>query len=93
MMITIQNQQFDTRQITQLYPAALIDTGCEGETAPMSLEWLDTESQGRVQVVGYGLFVHMGREEKHSFVYETRAALEEAVTALGAQLRGEASGA
>jgi len=87
MKITIEDQTFDTAMITQLYPAAIVMTGHGDETTQMSLEWLDTESKGVVEVAGYGIFLHLG-EEKHSFVYESREELEEAIGRLAAQLRG-----
>ena len=86
MIITIENQEFDTRKITQLYPAAVIKTGYKDETTQASLEWLDIESKGKVEVVGYGIFVHLDDEEKHSFVFPTREEMDAAVGRIASQL-------
>ena len=86
MILTIEDKAFDTRKITQLYPAALIKTGYEDETTQASLEWLDSESKGKVEVVGYGIFVHLGEEEKHSFFFPTRKEMDAAVGKIAAQL-------
>jgi len=87
MILTIENKLFDTAKITQLYPAAVVKTGHQDETTQVSLEWIDVESKGKVEIVGYGLFVHLGEEEKHSFVFETRQEMDEAVGRIAAQLQ------
>jgi len=76
MIITIEDKQFDTKDITQLYPAAVVKTGHEDETTQMSLEWIDLESKGKVEIVGYGVFVNLGEEEKYSFVFDTREEMD-----------------
>jgi len=91
MIITIAEKQFDTKEITQLYPAAVIKTGYEDETTQTSLEWLDVEAQGKVEVVGYGIFVHLGEDERYSFVFETREEMDALAAQIAAQLkRGKA---
>ncbi len=87
MILTIEDKQFNTATITQLYPAAVVKTGHKEETTQVSLEWIDSESKGRVEIVGYGVFVHLGEEEKHSFVFETREEMDEAVGRIAAQLQ------
>jgi len=87
MIITIEDKSFDTAKITQLYPAAIIKTGYENETTQMSLEWLEVEARGKVEVEGFGIFVHLGEEERHSFVYESREELDEAIGKLAVQLQ------
>jgi hypothetical protein len=87
MILTIENKQFDTATITQLYPAAVVNTGHKEETTQVSLEWIDSESKGRVEIVGYGVFVHLSEEEKHSFVFQTREEMDEAVGRIAAQLQ------
>ena len=91
MIITIEEKQFDTARITQLYPAAIVRTGHEDETTQMSLEWLEVEAKGKVEVEGFGIFVHLGEEERHSFVYESREALDEAIGKLAVQLQNRES--
>ena len=87
MILTIEDKQFDTATITQLYPAAVVKTGYKDETTQVSLEWIDVESKGKVEIVGYGLFVHLGEEEKHSFVFDTREEMDEAVGRIATQLQ------
>lgn len=87
MIITINEKQFDTTKITQLYPAAIIKTGQGDETTQVSLEWLEVEAKGKVELEGFGIFIHLGDDEKYSFVYESREALDVAIGELAAQLQ------
>ena len=84
--IVIEDKTFNLKDIKQLYPAVLVKTGIEEETTEMSLEWIDIESKGRVEIAGYGLFVRISDEEKHSFVYESREALNEAIGKVAQQI-------
>ncbi len=84
--ITIENRTFELDKIKQLYPAVVVKTGYKDETTEMSLEWIDVESKGSVEVVGYGIFVRMNEESKESFLYETREELDEAIAKLAEQL-------
>lgn len=87
MIITIQDKQFDTKEITQLYPAAVVKTGHEDETTQVSLEWLDIESQGKVEVVGFGIFVHLGEDEKYEFVFPAREEMDALAGNIASQLK------
>lgn len=87
MILTIEDKQFDTKMITQLYPAAVVKTGHEDETTQVSLEWIDVESKGKVEIVGYGVFVNLGEEEKHSFIFDTREEMDVAIGKIAAQLQ------
>jgi len=87
MIITIEDKQFDTKEITQLYPAAVVKTGHEDETTQVSLEWIEVEAKGKVEVVGYGLFVNLGEEEKHTFMFDTKEEMDEAAGRIAAQLQ------
>ena len=87
MILTIEDKQFDTANITQLYPAAVVKTGHGDETTQVSLEWLDVEGKGKVEVVGFGLFVNLGEEEKHSFIFDTKAEMDEAAGRIAEQLQ------
>ncbi|WP_373032940.1 phosphomannomutase [Sulfurovum sp.] len=87
MIITIEDKQFDTAKITQLYPAAVVKTGHEEETTQVSLEWLDVEAKGKVEVVGFGIFVNLGEDEKYSFVFDTKEEMDEAVGRIAEQLQ------
>ena len=74
--IRIEDKIFKLKDIKQLYPAVLVKVGQGDETTEMSLEWIDIESKGRVEIAGYGLFVRISDEEKHQFIYESRAVLD-----------------
>jgi len=87
MIITIEDKQFDTKEITQLYPAAVVKTGFEDETTQVSLEWLDVEAKGKVEVVGYGLFVILQEEKKHSFMFDSKEEMDAAAGRIAAQLQ------
>ena len=87
MIITIEDKQFDTKEMTQLYPAVVIKTGYEDETTQVSLEWIDVEAKGKVEIVGYGVFVNLGEEEKHSFIFDTREEMDAAIGRIAAQLQ------
>jgi hypothetical protein len=84
--ITIEEKTFELKNIKQLYPAVLVMTGYEDETTEMSLEWIDVESKGRVEVAGYGIFIVVSDTEKHSFVYKDRAELDVAMGKLAKQI-------
>jgi hypothetical protein len=87
MIITIQNKQFDTKEITQLYPAAIVKTGFEDETTQVSLEWLDVESKGKVEVVGFGIFLHLGEEKKHTFMFDSKEEMDAEIGKIASQLQ------
>ena len=87
MIIRIKNKEFDTVDITQLYPAAVIKTGYEDETTQVSLEWLDVEAKGKVDVVGFGIFIHLGEEEKYSFIFDTKEEMDEEIGAIASQIK------
>ncbi len=87
MIITIQEKQFDTAGLTQLYPAAVIKTGFQEETTQVSLEWLDEEAKGKVEVVGYGIFVHMGEKERYSFIFDTKEEMDAEIGQIAAQIK------
>jgi hypothetical protein len=87
MILTIEDKQFDTKEITQLYPAVVIKTGYEEETTQVSLEWIEVEGKDKVEVVGYGLFVILAEEEKYSFIFDTKEKMDEAVGKIAAQLQ------
>jgi len=87
MIITIEDKQFNTKDITQLYPAAVVKTGHEDETTQVSLEWIEVEAKGKVEIVGYGVFVNLGEEEKYSFVFDTREEMDAAIGRIASQLQ------
>ncbi len=89
MIITIQDKEFDTAKITQLYPAAVVKTGYEDETTQVSLEWLDVEAKGKVELVGFGIFIHLDKEEKHTFMFDTKEEMDEEIGYIASQFKKE----
>ena len=87
MILTIEDKQFDTKEITQLYPAVLIKTGYEEETTQVSLEWIEVEGKDKVEIVGYGLFVLLQEEEKYSFIYDTKEEMDTVARRIAAQFQ------
>jgi len=87
MIITIEDKQFDSKKITQLYPAAIIKTGYKNETTQVSLAWIEAEAKGKVEIVGYGIFIHMGEEEKYSFVFKTKEKMDVVVKQIAIQIK------
>jgi len=85
--ITIEEKTFNLNEIKQLYPAVLVKTGYKDETTEMSLEWIDVESKGRVEVAGYGIFIVVSDEEKYSFIYKDREELDVAIGKLAEQIQ------
>ncbi len=86
--LIIEKKEFNIRDIKQLYPAVLVKTGYKDETTEMSLEWIDTEAKGRVEIVGYALFLRVGKEEKkYSFLYNSREELDTTIGLVASQLK------
>ena len=85
MIITIQDKTFDTAEITQLYPAAMVKTGYDDETTQVSLEWLDTEAKGKVEVVGFAIFVHLKEDVKHSFMFDDKRQMDQEIGKIAQQ--------
>jgi hypothetical protein len=87
MIITIQDKEFDTAKITQLYPAAVVKTGYEEETTQVSLEWLDVEAKGKVELVGFGIFLYLGEEEKYTFMFDSKEKMDKEIGYIASQLK------
>jgi hypothetical protein len=84
--LTIEDKTFNLQDIKQLYPAVIVKTGYGDETTEMSLDWVDRESKGRVDIVGYGLFVIISDTEKHSFIYKKREEMDESIALVARQI-------
>jgi len=87
MILTIEDKQFESKSITQLYPAAVVKTGHENETTQVSLEWIESESKGKVEIVGYGIFIHLEEEEQHVFMFDTKEAMDEEIKRIALQIQ------
>ena len=87
MIITIKDKEFNSAKITQLYPAAVVKTGFEDETTQVSLEWLDVEAKGKVEVVGFGIFIHLEEDEKYSFIFDTKEEMDEEIGHIASQFK------
>jgi len=87
MIIKIEDKEFESKNITRLYPAAVIKTGDGDEMTQISLEWIET-NKSKVEVVGYGLFVNIGKDVKYSFVYDTQEEMEALMCRVVKELQG-----
>jgi hypothetical protein len=85
--IVIENQSVELSDIKQLYPAAIVKTGYEDETTQVSLEWLDVESKGQVELVNYAIFLELKDESKFSFHYSTREELFQSISDISRQIQ------
>jgi len=47
-------------------------------TSVIGLQWGD-EAKGKMELEGFGIFIHLDDDAKYSFVYESREVLDEAV--------------
>jgi len=92
MMITINEETFDPTDITQLYPAAVIKTGNGDETTQVSLQWVDKEGKGKVELVGYGIFIHLGKDDIRTFMYDTREEMDTVAGNIAEQIKKRRSG-
>ena len=84
--IKISDKEFNLKDIKQLYPAGLVKTGYKDETTPMSLEWIDTEARGKVEISSYIIILITNDNSKINFDFSTRDELEIAMKNLANQL-------
>jgi hypothetical protein len=92
MMITIENETFNPMDITQLYPAAVIKTGQGDETTQVSLQWVEKEGKDKVEIVGYGIFVHLGEDDVHTFMFDTKEEMDEVSASIAGQIKQRRKG-
>lgn len=86
MIIKIENRDINLSNIKQLYPAGIVKTGYEDETTQVSLEWLEIEAKGKVEVVGFKIFVELKNSEKFSFFYDTKEQLFNSIANISKQI-------
>ena len=86
MSIITENQEVELSNIKQLYPAAIVKTGYQDETTQVSLEWLETESKGQVELVEFAIFLELKDTSKYSFSYSTREELFEGIGKIQQQI-------
>jgi len=92
MLITIENIEFDPKDIKQLYPAAVIRTGDGDETTQVSMQWIENEGKGKVDLVGYGIFVHLGEDDIHEFMYDTKEEMDAVSAHIAEQIKHRRDG-
>ena len=92
MTITINEEEFDPKDITQLYPAAVIKTGNGDETTQVSMHWVENEGKGKVELVGYGIFLHLGKDDIQSFMYDTREEMDNVIGKISEQIKQRRDG-
>ncbi len=83
-MIKFEDKEFKKEDITRLYPAAIIKTGYNNETTPISLDWVDEQlKEGKsVDILKYAIFFHTKDNAVTTFSYEDREELEKALDLL-----------
>ena len=92
MMIKIDEEEFDPKEITQLYPAAVIKTGNGDETTQVSMQWVEKEGKDKVDLVGYGIFIHLGKDDIRTFMYDTKAEMDEVAASISEQIKQRRNG-
>ena len=86
MKIKIEDIEIELNDVKQLYPAGIVKTGYEDETTQVSLEWLEIEAKGKVEIVGYKIFVELKSSEKFEFFYSTKDLLLEALDKIAKEI-------
>jgi hypothetical protein len=92
MLIKIDDIEFDPKDIKQLYPAAVIKTGDGDETTQVSMQWIENEGKGKVDLVGYAIYVHLGEEDVHEFMYDTREEMDTVSAQIAEQIKNRRDG-
>ncbi|HHD79874.1 MAG TPA: phosphomannomutase [Epsilonproteobacteria bacterium] len=93
MTITIQDQEFDPMDISQLYYAAMVIKENEDEPTQMNLALLDKEGHENIEVLGYGIFIHLvDDEEAYPFLYDTREELDAVSDQIKQQIKQRRNG-
>ncbi len=89
MVVEIKNQKVDLKEISRLYPAAIIEYA-DGTVTQISLEWLDESANEDVTLLYYALCLHYREEETSPllFSYQNREDLEKEISSLASQLKG-----
>ncbi|MBN2768983.1 MAG: phosphomannomutase [Campylobacterales bacterium] len=70
----------------KIYPAAIVSSGVDNETTPVSLEWFDVLSKQKVELIGFSIFVHFNDGKTKEFRYANRELLEEATKIIASQM-------
>ena len=92
MLITIENIEFDPKDIMQLYPAAVIRTGDGDETTQVSMQWIENEGKGKVDLVGYAIYVHLAEDDVHEFMYNTKEEMDTVSAQIAEQIKNRRDG-
>jgi hypothetical protein len=45
------------------------------------------ESKGKVEVVGFGIFLHLGEEKKHTFMFDSKEEMDAEIGKTASQLQ------
>jgi len=92
MLIKIDDIEFDPKDIKQLYPAAVIKTGEGDETTQVSMQWIENEGKGKVELVGYAIYVHLGEDDVHEFMYDTKEEMDKVSAHIAEQIKHRRDG-
>jgi len=82
----IKDMKFILDDIKRLYVAVIIKTGYRDETTEISLEWFESEGIGRVELVGFGIFVITKDKQKYQFLFKTREELDREMSLISSQI-------
>jgi len=86
MKIKIEDKEIELSDIKQLYPAGIVKTGYEDETTQVSLEWLEVEAKGKVEIVGYKIFLELKNGDKFEFKYATKELLLKSIDKIAKEI-------
>ena len=91
MTIKINNEEFNIRDITQLYPAVVVKMA-DGTTREVSVKWAENAGKDKAEIVGFGIFLHMENEGKHTFMFDTKEEMQEISEQLASQIKQRRAG-
>ena len=56
------------------------------------MQWIENEGKGKVDLVGYGIFVHLGEDDVYEFMYETREEMDRVSAQIAEQIKHRRDG-
>ncbi len=76
MKFRIRDKEFESEEIAQIYPAAMIKSGEGEEVTPISIEWVEQyKDHPEVVVKHYALIVHLKDKSTYNFEFSTKGEL------------------
>ncbi len=68
----IKDRIFKLSDIKRFYTAVVIKSGYGDEVTEISFKWFDSEGKGRVEPIGFGIFIITKDEHKYQFLVLTQ---------------------